>query len=192
MRKQTLVHALALSLLLLIAAVPASATFQPASCGEVSQWVEAHQDQLPTTLAEFESVPEGYQAGVFKLLAPEVRSEMWTEFLGTYVAAQPELSEEAVQRVRAFEAYFADPTAFSGVDGAEKETLAGLLSAFTLHLVDPVTDLVLQDSGINHLTIMHCNCNRNLDFGCMAMFCMPVQTGCGPSGLESCTGTYGD
>ena len=189
MCKHPLVKTLLAALALLLVTLPASAAFQPATCGDVEAWVSTNQDALPQTLADFETVPAGFEPGVFAALAPEVRGEMWNEFLDAYVA-QNDLDQDAIAGVRAFDSYMEAPQTFAEIDDASRETLSDLLGAFTLHLVDPVTELAV--GGLMQVTVDTCNCNRNLDWMCMAMFCLPTQFGCGPSGSDPCTGIYGD
>lgn len=175
--------------ILLLAAVPAWATFEPASCGEVATWVDEHRNDLPKSLAEFTEVPDGYQVGVFNALPLEQRNELWTAFLDDVVEVRSDLETE---QVLSFANYFAEPTEYLEPSKESKEILQELLASFTLRLVNPIAEQ-LSFEGIDGVKVAAlCNCNRHLDFGCGAMFCTFTQSGCGPSTMEPCTGMWGD
>ena len=172
--------------LLTVAVLPAMATFEPASCDDVATWVAEHRDQLPETLADFATVPEGYEAGVFNILPVEMRNELWHDFLNDYAQAKG-LQAGDVSR---FADLFDRPTDFVELDVASTAQLETLMASFTLRMVDPIADLVVDSESLGKMAINLCSCSRTYDLGCSAFLCLPQEVGCGPFGGDPCTGLY--
>lgn len=188
MRKKTLQNTLLCALIIFTAAGTAAATLEPASCGEVATWIAEHRDQLPSTLAEFETVPEGYQVGVFRALPHDLRNELWTDFLNDYVAALPEFGDARIHRILAFRAVFEQPADFADLDQDSGELLQALFSSFALRLIDPVSDLVAKAEEVGQIATL-CICSFS-DDGCVFAFCTPTMLGCGENNQEPCTGLF--
>ena len=135
-------------------------------------------------------MPDGYEPGVFKALQADLRDELWNQFITEYVTAQPSLDEAGVDEILGFRGYFRSPEEFQGIDEAANQVIGNLLSSFTLHLVTPIADLVVDSEALGQMAIKHCDCSRTYDPGCGSYLCLFHEVGCGPQNGESCTGRY--
>ncbi|HEY2164452.1 MAG TPA: hypothetical protein VGH04_10695 [Gemmatimonadaceae bacterium] len=66
----------------------------PLSRKEIDEWVEAHADDLPRTLAELSAYPVPFRRVIVNYVSPERRTEFWCEHLRTFIGADSRLSAE--------------------------------------------------------------------------------------------------
>src|SRR4051812_3875270 len=71
------------------------------SCGwfplgndEIMAWVEAHRDQLPTTLAELATYPVAFRRVIINCVSVETRTQLWQEHLRSFLAPSAGLTPE--------------------------------------------------------------------------------------------------
>ena len=87
----------------------------PLSHKEIRDWVEAHADALPRTLAELSTYPVPFRRVIVNYVSHERRTEFWCDHLRTFVAdgsplnaAQRAFVQETIDRLPAV---FAKPLA---------------------------------------------------------------------------------
>jgi len=64
----------------------------PMRHSEIIAWVERHQNELPTTLAELSIFPMPFRRVIVNAVDPERRLHFWTEHLRSFVGPQSELT----------------------------------------------------------------------------------------------------
>ena len=71
------------------------------SCGwfplrhdEILEWVEAHRDTLPTTVAELAVFPVAFRRVIVNSVTHEQRTRLWQEHLESFLAPESALSVE--------------------------------------------------------------------------------------------------
>lgn len=73
----------------------------PMPHNEIVAWVERHQHELPTTLAELSTYPMPFRRVIANAVDPERRLRFWTEHLQSFVGPQSELTTEQQEFVAA-------------------------------------------------------------------------------------------
>ena len=78
----------------------------PLSRKEILEWVEAHADKLPRTLAELSAYPVPFRRVIVNHVSPEQRTQFWCDHLRTFVGAETRLNpqqcafvEETIERL---------------------------------------------------------------------------------------------
>jgi hypothetical protein len=78
----------------------------PLSRKEILEWVEAHADTLPRTLAELSAYPVPFRRVIVNHVSPEQRTQFWCDHLRTFVGAETRLNpqqcafvEETIERL---------------------------------------------------------------------------------------------
>ena len=66
----------------------------PLSHKEILEWVEAHEDALPRTLAELSTYPVPFRRVIVNRVSPERRTQFWCDHLRTFLGAQTRLNAE--------------------------------------------------------------------------------------------------
>ncbi len=73
----------------------------PMRHSEIIAWVERHQNELPTTLAELSTYPMPFRRVIVNVVDPERRLRFWTEHLRSFVGPQSELTSQQQEFVLA-------------------------------------------------------------------------------------------
>jgi len=79
---------------------------------EIVQWVNAHRDSLPISLAELSTYPIPFRKVIVASVTPERRTAFWREHLETFIGPDTMLTADQQQLVR--DAIEALPRMFSG------------------------------------------------------------------------------
>ena len=66
----------------------------PMKADEIRAWVEAHQDALPSTLAELSQLPIPFRKVIVAFISPERRVAFWREHMTTFVGPDSKLTAE--------------------------------------------------------------------------------------------------
>lgn len=191
MRKRLLAP---LTAVLLTAALGSAAPItEPPECVLAEQWVRAHADELPTTLAGISRHPPAYRRAIHNALPREARVSLWREHMGSFLTPESELNEqqraavrEVIARLPALHAADSDP--------AERRALkAQLATLFPRELAARVFSQLgpapVAAKGSNARPL--CNCSDETDCGsgnCTSNLCSYTQYGCGIGGSDSCFG----
>ncbi len=173
---------------------------EPPECVLAEQWVRAHADDLPTTLAGISRFSPTYRRAIHNALPRETRVALWREHMASFLAPESGLDEgqraalrEVIARLPALHAEGADP--------AERRALVAYLKpifprALGTRIFVTLGEPPATPPGTAALPL--CNCTGlGEDEGypectgggkCTFNLCSFTNSGCGFSGLDGCYG----
>jgi hypothetical protein len=169
---------------------------EPPECVLAEQWVRAHADALPTTLAGLSGFSTTYRRAIHNALPRETRVSLWREHMGSFLAPESELNDE--QRAAVREVIARLPALHAeGADPAERHALmAHLKTIFPRELGARIFNRLgaptTAAKGAN--AVPGCNCTFDETFDecrggtCTNNVCVLTSSGCGLSGLDGCYG----
>ncbi|HWN70168.1 MAG TPA: bacteriocin fulvocin C-related protein [Haliangium sp.] len=180
------------------------------SCdAEARAWADENLDALPQTLHELLAVPGPYRKAVYRLLAPEIKSNVWRAHLGVFLDTHPELSR-VQQRALRDAISFASPDTFRiGVIADSRAARARDQRARALHRrfveqfgAEQAGDLlgslgadegratgdVVGTEGEQECECADADAYCDGDFHCDPGGCVKSNGGCGTLGLYDCDG----
>ena len=172
-------------------------------CELAKEWVEAHHDELPTTLVAFSEHSVIYRRAIYRALDVEARISLWQEHL-TVVADQVTLPEQRrfLQRaMRELGRYLSAPPSESGLDVFAEEAITVLgndLARDAFGVLGSAPEPTLEEGDAQ---LPDCSCLvGSEEWNCRAGsecrgrkwiifdLCEDIGTGCGPLWLFECNG----
>jgi hypothetical protein len=172
---------------------------EPPECVLAEQWVRAHADDLPTTLAGLSGFSMTYRRAIHNALPRETRASLWREHMESFLAPDAGLNDaqraavrEVIARLPAFHAADSDP--------AERRAMARRLTTLfprelSTRIFATLGEPPATAEGTAALPL--CNCS-GLEFEeglsecgsgtCTFNRCSFTSSGCGAFGTEPCHG----
>lgn len=194
MRKRLLAP---LTAVLLTAALGSAAPItEPPECVLAEQWVRAHADELPTTLAGISRFSPTYRRAIHNALPREARVSLWREHMESFLA--PEHGLNAEQRAAVREVVAKLPALHAAnADPAERRALTErLVAIFPRELGARIFTKLGPPATASEAARPLCNCDpfalAKSSFAectnCTTDLCSFTSQGCGLSGVEPCHG----
>ncbi len=172
-------------------------------CELAKEWVEAHRDELPTTLAAFSEHSVIYRRAIYRALDVEARIVLWQEHL-TVVADQVTLPEQRRFLQGAMPElgrYLSEPPSESGLDVFAEEAITVLgkdLARDAIGVLGSAPEPTLEEGDAQ---LPDCSCRVGWEeWNCRAgsecrsrkwiIFdvCEDIGPGCGPLWMFDCNG----
>lgn len=178
--------------------------------GGATAWVKAHENVLPSSLADFSRFPSAYRHAIYSALPATAREHLWHQQL-QYYAARHDLTAEQRAFVRVVDDSLDEVLSALSPDSttaARGRVAVEAIAARGRSLFD--TDkakLIFGDLGVNTplesastartQESSYCSCHQGGDWcGCGELcadpingwYCIPLDYGCGWFLAQSCTG----
>jgi hypothetical protein len=166
----------------------------PPECVLAEQWVRAHADDLPTTLAAISRHSPAYRRAIHNALPRETRVALWREHMGSFLAPESGLNEpqraavrEVIARLPALHTADSDPAERRALKARLATLFPRELSARVFSQLGPAP---VAAKGTNARPL--CNCSDGSECGgvgtCTNSLCTFTQWGCGIGGSDGCFG----